>query len=326
MIRLPADHPLYRLLAPHLGAEPHHGLWVERLRASRPVFRFSRGDNGTGAVGKFFLAQRPATSQDRSLVREYDNYRTVENLGFAAAGLIPRLLGRATDLGLGLLLEGTAGPDLDYFLAQACQGWEREACFAKVANLGELLAFFHTRPVPSELVSLEPAFAYLKKLQGQLQALGLLSPADINFLAAVRRFWEDQDTAFPDRRVLLHGDATPTNFLFPNGRIIALDLERLRPGDRLFDLSWIAGELKHAWAWRQGDWVAGEKLIQTFFQAYLKALSASDYLSRRVFALNPFYMALAEMRIARNSYLSWEYRRALVAEALKCLDPGRRMP
>jgi hypothetical protein len=325
MTRLPADHPLHRLLAPHLGADRGSGFRVERLPASRPVFRFSLDGNGSGLVGKFFVDQTPVTSQDRSLAQEYQKYLTARDLGLAAAGLIPRLLGRSAEARLGLLLEGIAGPDLDYFLTKACQGREMEACFDKVAKLGGLLAFFHTRPLPAEPVSLTPVFAYFQKLQGQLQALGLLSPADLEFLAAAARHWENLVAAFPDRQVLLHGDATPTNFLFPDGRVLAVDLERLRPGDRLFDLSWVAGELRHAWGWRGRDFADSEALIQSFFRAYLQALPADDHLIRRIFVLNPLHMALAEMRIARNPYLSWEYRRTLVAEARLCLGHYRSM-
>jgi hypothetical protein len=36
-------------------------------------------------------------------------------------------------------------------------------------------------------------------------------------------------------------------------------------------------------------------------------------------------MALAELRIARNDYLPWEYRRALVHEAMGCLTCGRSL-
>jgi aminoglycoside phosphotransferase (APT) family kinase protein len=129
---------------------------------------------------------------------------------------------------------------------------------------------------------------------------------------------------FPDRQVLIHGDATPTNFLFPDGGAVALDLERLRAGDRLWDLSWVAGELKHAWGWRAGDFLGAEGPIRHFFQAYLEALGADSALTRRLLGLNPFYMALAELRIARNAYLSWDYRRALLDEALRCLTSGRR--
>jgi len=36
-------------------------------------------------------------------------------------------------------------------------------------------------------------------------------------------------------------------------------------------------------------------------------------------------MALAELRIARNLYLGWDYRRELVAEARRCLAGGRKL-
>ena len=107
--------------------------------------------------------------------------------------------------------------------------------------------------------------------------------------------------------------------------MVAVDLERLRAGDRLFDLSWVVGELRHAWGWRGRDFFESEAAIQTFFQAYLEALPAAAGLTQRIFALNPLYMALAELRIARNSYLAWEYRRSLVAEARRCLSFGRRL-
>lgn len=327
MTRLPADHPLSRLVRPHLGASPRTGITLQRLRGSRPVFRFSLEGNGhgMGLVGKFFVDQVPATRRDRSLMREYLNYQTAQDLGLSDAGLIPRLLGRSPGMRLGLLLEDIAGPNLDAFLADAAAGRGPENCFAKLANIAELLAFFHTRPLAPEPLSPGPVLAYFQKLQGQLNNLGLLSPEDAEFFAHAGREWRGVWAGFPDRQVLLHGDATPTNFLFPNGRAVAVDLERLRPGDRLFDLSWVAGELRHAWGWRGREFAAGEAAVQAFFRAYLEALPGDDEVTRRIFALNPLYMALAELRIARNAYLSWEYRRALVAEARRCLAHFRRL-
>jgi hypothetical protein len=104
-----------------------------------------------------------------------------------------------------------------------------------------------------------------------------------------------------------------------------VDLERLRLGDRLFDLSWVAGELRHAWGWRGRDFGESEAVIQGFFRAYLDALPGDAGLTQRIYAINPLYMALAELRIARNAYLSREYRRTLVAEAQRCLTSGRRL-
>jgi hypothetical protein len=106
---------------------------------------------------------------------------------------------------------------------------------------------------------------------------------------------------------------------------VALDLERLRVADRLWDLSWVAGELKHACGWRSRNPGAAEGPIGFFLRAYLHTLPGEPALARRVYGLNPFYMALAELRIARNGYLSPEHRRELVAEARRCLAWGRRL-
>ena len=325
MTRLPAHHPLSQVLRSYLG-EPDQtdGFVLERLRASRPVFRFSASGDGTGLVGKFYVDQVPTNSQDRSLAQEYRNYLAAPDWGLGA-GVIPRLVGHAPGVRLGLLLEAVPAPDLDHFLAAAAQGEGLETCLSKVTKLAELLAFFHSRPMPRQPVSPQPALRYFHKLKGQLRALELISPEEKGLLAEEGRAWEARLAAFPDHQILLHGDATPTNFLFPDGRALAVDLERLRAGDRLFDLSWVTGELRHAWGWRGRDFTESEAAIQSFFRAYLEALPADGALARRIFSLNPFYMALAKLRIARNSYLSWEYRRALVEEAWRCLTYGRRM-
>ncbi len=324
MNSLPAGHPLLETLLTHLGSGAEKSVRMERLWASRPVYRFFLPGDGVGLVGKFFHDQVPTTSPDRSLLQEYRNYQAAPSLGLTAAGLIPRLLGQVPGARLGVLLEGIPGPDLDHYLHDAAQGRDMDICLQKVGELAKLLAFFHTRPLPHEPVSPGPALAYFQKLQEQLGAQGLLSTEDAAALAEEGWAWGDRLGAYADRQVLLHGDATPTNFLFPDGRAVAVDLERLRPGDRLFDMSWVAGELRHAWGWRGRDFGESEAAIECFFRSYMAALPADAGLTRRIFVLNPFYMALAELRIARNSYLTLEYRRALVAEAQRCLSFGRR--
>ena len=49
-----------------------------------------------------------------------------------------------------------------------------------------------------------------------------------------------------DNQVLVHGDVTPTNILFGDGLwVIAIDLERMKRADRVFDVGRVAGEIKH---------------------------------------------------------------------------------
>jgi len=330
MSLLPGGHPLALALK---GFLPPENAWPasaevlqEILRSSRQVVRFTAPGVEAALVGKFFSAYPPATSPDRSLDREYRNYHWARVLGLdQGSGYIPRLLGRHPQTRLGLVLEAVPGPDLAWTLAQACHHGEQGRLLYCLEKLAGLLAVFHTRNLPEQPVSSQTALRYFAKLKRQLQGLGLLTFEEEQTLQAENAAWTERLDRLPDRQVLVHGDATPTNFLFPDGRVVALDLERLGAGDRLWDLSWVAGELKHAWGCRTGHLDEAEPAIRHFFAAYLAALPGDGALARRIFALNPFYMALAELRIARNLYLPWEHRRALVAEAGRCLAGGRSL-
>jgi hypothetical protein len=328
MTQLPTRHPLAQALLPMLvrGAVAPQGqeVTLKRLRASRPVFRFATA-GGPAAVGKFFCGDPARLSADLALLTEYENYARAGTWGLIPGRHLPRLWGRRLRLGLGLLLEAVEGPDLDHFLHLACSSGDLKPLCAGLTRLARLLAFFHTRPAAGAAVDFTPALAYLEKLRIQLGGQGLLTHEEDASLAREAVAWARIFAAFPEGAVLVHGDATPTNFLFPDGRAVAVDLERLRVADRLFDVSWIAGEIRHAWGWRAGDLKGGEAAIGHFFEAYLQAIDAGPGTARRLFAVNPFYMALAELRICRNDYLSWPYRRRLAAEALECLAGGRRM-
>ena len=331
MNRLSEADPLARdlkgLVEAEVGFRPLAGeVLVEALPSSRKVLRFTFPEDNYAVVGKFFSASVFRTSADLSLVREYDHYLRLPALGLGNGdGLTPRLLGRWPARSLGLLLEAVPGPDLDHLLLQACVHGNPAPLLRGLEQLARLLARFHSRPVSNLPVSPEPGLAYLDKVMAQLLAAGRLTREDRLALETERACWEDRLVDFTDRQVLIHGDATPTNFLFPNGEAVALDLERLGPGDRLWDLSWVAGELKHAWGWRTTNFCGSEAAIRHFFRMYLNATDFDPALTDRLFQLNPFYMALAELRIARNLYLTPDYRRELVAEARRCLVHGRRL-
>ncbi|MCL4500979.1 MAG: aminoglycoside phosphotransferase family protein, partial [Deltaproteobacteria bacterium] len=279
MARLPQDSPLSlalrRLLASAGDPSPAGEVTRQSLPSSREVCRFTFSGNGAAVVGKFSSAYPAATPADKGLAQEYDNYLRAAELGLTdGLARIPRLLGRQPDLRLGLLLEAVSGPDLDRLMRGACESGELPGLRRSLESLAELFAFFHSRALPETAVSGLEALRYLDKLVRQLRGVDLLTTNDQAALATERTYWEVRLAQFSDRQVLVHGDATPTNFLFPDhggrgdlshGKAVALDLERLRFADRLWDLSWVAGELKHAWAWRTGNAAAAEKIIGHFF-------------------------------------------------------------
>ncbi len=321
----PFDPGLRRFLEESQGIVAKGGEFAwECLKPSRPVYRFTFGRGFPVVVGKFFSGHPAPAPIDRGLIREYHAYLQAQALGLNGSGPhLPRFLGRCPRVRLGLLLENVPGPTLDRYLAEAADADGFRKLCDKLEKLAGLLAFFHSRPVLQKPVSPQPGLQYFYKLLRQLQTAGHLSAEEAETLRAEGPAWEPLLARHSDYQVLVHGDATPTNFLFPDGRAVAVDLERLRLADRLFDISWVAGELKHAWGWRFQDFAGSEEAIRHFFLAYFQAIGADTALADRVLRLNPFYMALAELRIARNDYLCRDYRRRLIEEAQRCLAWGR---
>jgi aminoglycoside phosphotransferase (APT) family kinase protein len=120
-----------------------------------------------------------------------------------------------------------------------------------------------------------------------------------------------------DQQVWPHGDATPANFLFDDGLdVAAIDLERMKRGDRMFDVGRVAGELHHAFGCGRRR---AEPFIAHFLWQYSSHFADREGTFESVTARAPYYMALNLLQIARNDYIAPGYRERLVAHAKKLL-------
>ena len=135
-------------------------------------------------------------------------------------------------------------------------------------------------------------------------------------------WWDRIDTFAEDREVIVHGDATPTNFLFDGERVTAIDLEMMKWADRCWDLGFVAAELKHHFAWRMGDAWAAEFFIGHFLREYAANYGADTRFFCTITQKLPLFMALGLLRIARNQWLDEPYRKNLLMEAEQCLKYG----
>jgi len=92
-------------------------------------------------------------------------------------------------------------------------------------------------------------------------------PASLYWL---RDQWRNQPRMWEDQKVVVHGDATPDNFMFGDhlARFMAFDLERTKHADRVFDTGRIAGELKHFFLRATGNPNAAECFIGHFLWEY----------------------------------------------------------
>ena len=118
----------------------------------------------------------------------------------------------------------------------------------------------------------------------------------------------------------MHGDATPAHFfLDARHRVTAIDLERMRPGDRALDLGCLAAGLKHHFWWHgHGSW-GSEPYIQELYAACAGAAAPGAADLAALTGRGRFHMGCCELRIARNSGRDLEYRRRLVDNAEECL-------
>jgi aminoglycoside phosphotransferase (APT) family kinase protein len=136
----------------------------------------------------------------------------------------------------------------------------------------------------------------------------------------LRDQWRSQHKMWADQQVLVHGDATPENFMFGDGlQVFAFDLERTKRADRVFDTGRIAGELQHFFMRATGNKHAADPFIGHFLWEYACHFPNRDSAFQSITSRTPFYMGLTLLRIARNSWIEPDHRHHLICEAKACL-------
>ncbi len=325
--------PLYDVLALRVYPEIAHPVFhVERLSSHRRVYRYREAHTRRAVVGKFFDTEDRDEGKLRRIKSEYRNLIRLRYLGFNThPHYVVNPLCREERIGLAVAEEFVGGRDLDHYLRRAAWDGEAAALQEALGALADFLHRLHSKSAGHHAASgprtarLDDAAAYFARVVAKLQRQGLLTPDRASEHLRLRDRWL-QRSRMTAGAVTVHGDATPTNFLFPNRHgVVAIDLERMKDADRVYDVGMVCGELKHAFLWRTGRLDASEPFIRGFLRQYARHFPAPDSafwtITRRV----PFYMALTELRIARNPWLDWEYRRGLVGEARKCLTWGLRL-
>jgi hypothetical protein len=102
--------------------------------------------------------------------------------------------------------------------------------------------------------------------------------------------------------------------------VAAIDLERMKRGDRMFDVGRVAGELQHAFMAATGDSRRAEPFIGHFLWEYCCHFPDRHSAFASITSRLPFYMALNLLRVARNDYISPEYAAKLVRKAKRLLQ------
>ena len=320
----PLDGYLRFDIAPQTGFHgTPAGFRVFQFEYSRDVYLYEESNRAFKVVGKFHPPERkPRPNQVRPPTEiEYRNLIHLRNLGLDTPPLyVVQPLGYNAYLNNLLVVEYVGGVLLSRVIEEAILQGRRNRLYRKLSALADFLAVLHNRTAGDWTVDFGESCGYMARLIESLRTKRGLGHDQAEELYHLREVWRSRDMMWADHRVIVHGDATPSNFKFGRGRdVLAIDLERMTWSDRVFDLGRLAGELKHFFFRATGDVWAAEPFIGHFLWEYCGHFPDRERTFRSITQRLPFYLGITLLRIARNSWVDWGYRRQLIHESVQVL-------
>lgn len=320
--RLAEEDPLYGYLQCHIAAQQGHAAADARYRVfqfadSRDVYLYQEIRSGARLVGKFCRSSDPAHARWKGET-EFKNLTFLRSIGFdRRPHYVVRPYGFNPLIDNVLVLEYLQGELLSAVIKRTLDRGRGGRLRRKLSALAHFLAELHNRTAGESGVDFEMSHNYLLQLVGTLVDRWGIRAELADRIRRLGRQWHETEAMWCDRSVLVHGDLTPANVLFGSGReVMAIDLERMKRADRVFDLGRLCGELKHHFFRATADPMAAESLIGHFLRQYCRHFPDQESAFRAVTRRLPFYLGVTLLRIARNSWIDPGYRRRLLNEAV----------
>jgi aminoglycoside phosphotransferase (APT) family kinase protein len=323
------DDPLYgflsRIIRERMGVrEAQPAFRAFRLSGSNVVYAYQEKFSGVKIICKFY-GPRFGPDLDRAAGKARQEYEGLETLRsynlIGSPHHVIRPLGFSRDINGVLAVEYYAGEEFSHAIARATQHGDETHLYWRLKALAYFLATQHERTANGTGVDFETDRRYFDTVADRLRRNHRIEPDDADELARLRDRWHDQPRMWQDQQVWLHGDATPANFLFGDDMdVAAIDLERMKRGDRMFDVGRVAGELQHAFMRDTGDRHRAEPFIAHFLWEYSRHFPDREGTFESVTARAPYYMALNLLRVARNDYIGQDYGGRLVKQAKRLLQ------
>ena len=296
---------------------------VYRLSGSNEVYAYKEKFSSIKVICKFYGTRFRADLDKAAWLarQEYDGLKTLRRYNLVGSPHhVIRPLGLNRDINGVLAVEHYSGEEFSHAIARATQGHDEAHLYWRLKALAYFLATLHNRTANGATVDFEPDCRYFDTVVGRLWKAHRIGQRDTDELSGLRDRWRERPRMWQDRQVWLHGDATPANFLFGHGMdVAAIDLERMKRGDRMFDVGRVAGELQHAFMRDCGDRHRAEPFIGHFLWEYSGHLPDQEQTFESITARVPYYMALNLLRIARNDYIDADYSGRLVVQAKELL-------
>lgn len=315
---------LSQILSDRLGIrESNPAYRVFRLAGSNEVYGYEEKFSRARVICKFY-GRRFGGDRDKAATTAYQEYESLQTLrGYDLVGSphhVIRPLGFDRDINCVIALEYYAGEEFSHAIRRSIYHRDDAHLFRRLTALAYFLATQHNRTANGSGVDFDADCRYFDTVVGRLRHGHRIGSWDVDEFAWLRDRWRDCPKMWEDQQVWLHGDATPANFLFGHGMDVgAIDLERMKRGDRVFDVGRVAGELQHAFMLATGDPRRSEPFISHFLWEYCCHFPDRQGAFRSITARTPYYMGLNLLRIARNGYIADDYSDRLVAQAKELL-------
>jgi len=313
------------IMCDRLGVrEPQPAFRVYRLCGSNEVYGYKEKFSNAKVICKFY-GTRFGTNLDKAAWmarQEYDCLETLRRYDLVGSPHhVIRPLGLSRDINGVLAVEYYSGEEFSHAIARATQDRDDAHLYWRLKALAYFLATQHIRTANGATVDFDPDCGYFGTIVDTLTKARRIGQGDAGEFLRLRDRWRDRPQMWQDRQVWLHGDATPANFLFGRGLdVAAIDLERMKRGDRMFDVGRVAGELQHAFMRDCGDRHRAEPFIRHFLWEYSCHFPDREQTFESISGRAPYYMALNLLRIARNDYIGRDYGRRLVTQATRLLQ------
>ncbi len=296
---------------------------VFRLTGSNEVYAYEEKFSGARMICKFY-GPKFGWDRDRAATAAHQEYESLQTLRrydlIGSPHHVIRPLGFSRDINSVLALEFYAGEEFSQAIARSTHHRDDAHLYWRLKALAYFLATQHNRTANGDSVDFDADCSYFDSLLKSLKRRGRVGEWDVDELAWLRDRWRERPQMWQDQQVWLHGDATPANFLFGHGMdVAAIDLERMKRGDRMFDVGRVAGELQHAFMLATGDRRRAEPFIGHFLWEYSCHFPDRQRTFDSITARIPYYMGLNLLRIARNDYISRDYGGRLVGQAKRLL-------
>ncbi|MGW8195505.1 MAG: aminoglycoside phosphotransferase family protein [Desulforhopalus sp.] len=321
---LQENDPLHRYLQeeilPQLGIQrPDVQFTVQNSESSKNVYLYRESHSGVKIIGKYY-PNRSNGSMTKGEI-EFRNLVHLRSLDFnKPPHYVVKPLGFNPAIGNVLVMEYIEGDTLSYIIDNAIHRGKGNRLYRKLAALAHFLAKLHNHTADDQTVNFDEMRKYLQSLILVLRLKRGLSKEEGDALADLLESWQNRVYMWQDRRVLVHGDVTPANFLFGHGpSVLAIDLERMQWADRVFDLGRLCGELAHAFYQGTDNPENAEPFIGHFLWEYSCHFPDREATFGAVTMRLPFYMGMTLLRIARNWWISPDYRLKLIRRAKRIL-------